>query len=59
MPSTSKTDSSLLSLLTGGENHQSNILANHRGFLLTNGLANQIIDMNSGDQVTIITAFIM
>ena len=44
-------DNSLLKLLSGSNDHQSQLLTQNRGFSLTNALAQQIVQMDSGDQV--------
>ena len=53
--SDSSSDSSLLKLLSGGDSYQTQRLSNHRGFLLTDKLANQIVDMGSGDEVRVMS----
>ena len=45
-------DNSLMKLLSGGEQHQSQLMTNHRGFDLTNALAQQIVQMDSGQEVS-------
>ena len=41
-----------MKLLSGGEQHQAQLMTNHRGFDLTGALAQQIVQKDSGQEVS-------